>query len=273
MVADRFTPSGTILFRPHIIAGWQDLNRPQRARFVSGHFFFTLGRHCEEYRYDPNLYFAGDEISLSIRSYTLGYDLFHPHRTYIWHEYTRQGRPKHWDDHVEAHREKVGDLWHERDKVSKRRLRKMLREEDNEEDISGYGLGDARTDRDYELYAGIDFAQRRLHRETVDGKEPPCTYTDDSQWEAAFTHEYNLNIRWSAADTEQCSDTKFIYFGIEDNRGNVLYRHDASAQSDEALGKVRNRAVNFLAASKPAKLVIWPVSLSKGWLQKVVHPL
>ncbi len=76
VVADRFTPGGTILFRPHVIPNWKELKRPIPARFVSGHYFFTVGQHCEEYRYDPNLYFAGDEISLSIRSYTLGYDLF-----------------------------------------------------------------------------------------------------------------------------------------------------------------------------------------------------
>lgn len=273
MVADRFTPSGTILFRPHIIHGWQDLNKPVRARFVSGHFFFTLGRHCEEYRYDPMLYFAGDEISLSIRSFTLGYDLFHPHRTYLWHEYTRQGRPKHWDDHVADNREKVGSLWHERDKISKRRLRRMLREEDNGEDISGYDLGDVRTHRDYERYAGIDFAKRRLHKETVAGKEPPCTYLDDEQWNASFLHEYTIDLKWSSDDIAQCSDHKFVYFGIEDHQGNVLYRYDASAQSDETIGHVQRKSVTFSASTKPAKLIIWPVSISRGWLNKIVHNL
>ncbi|MCW0219432.1 MAG: UDP-N-acetylglucosamine-transferase [Prosthecobacter sp.] len=273
MVADRFTPSGTILFRPHIIQGWQDLNKPVRARFVSGHFFFTLGRHCEEYRYDPMLYFAGDEISLSIRSFTLGYDLFHPHRTYLWHEYTRQGRPKHWDDHVADNREKVGSLWHERDKVSKRRLRQMLREEDNGEDISGYGLGDVRTHQEYERYAGINFAMRRLHRETVAGKEPPCTYVDDQQWNSSFLHEHTVELKWTAADIDQCSDHKFVYFGIEDHQGNVLYRYDASAQSEETRGHIQRKSVTFSASTKPAKLIIWPVSHSRGWLNKIVHHL
>jgi hypothetical protein len=186
MVADKFTPSGTIMFRPHSIAGWQDLRRPVRARFVSGHFFFTLGRHCEDYKYDPNLYFAGDEISLSIRSYTLGYDLFHPHRCLIWHEYTRAGRVKIWDDHggrmvngkwkmqnAEAPSEDWLP-WHARDAISKRRLRKMLREEDNSEDITGYDLGTVRSHRDYEIYAGIDFARRELSPCMRRGDDPPC---------------------------------------------------------------------------------------------------
>jgi len=150
MVADRFTPSGTILFRPFHIPGWQDLSAPIPARFVSGHFFFTLGRHCEDYKYDPQLYFAGDEISLSIRSYTLGYDLFHPHRNIVWHEYTRVGRTKHWDDHKKTQTEvQIEKAWHERDLLSKRRLRKMLREEDNDEVIGDYDLGTVRSHGDY----------------------------------------------------------------------------------------------------------------------------
>lgn len=165
MVADKFTPSGTILFRPNTIPGCQDLTRPVPARFVSGHFFFTIGRHCEEYAYDPSLYFAGDEISLSIRSFTLGYDLFHPHRCVIWHEYTRQGRVKIWDD---------DSKWHEKDVVSKKRLRKLLREEGNDSDLTGFDLGTVRTHRDYEIYAGIDFANRRLSPCAISGDDPPC---------------------------------------------------------------------------------------------------
>jgi hypothetical protein len=273
MVADRFTPSGTILFRPHLIKGWQDLKTPVRARFVSGHFFFTLGRHCGDYAYDPNLYFAGDEISLSIRSFTLGYDLFHPHRVVIWHEYTRQGRIKHWDDHIVANKHLVELAWHERDRISKRRLRKMLREEDNEEDVTGYDLGMARSHRDYELYAGIDFARRRLHRDAVEGKEPPCSHANTPEWESCFVREYKLKWKWNIADLEKCEDYKFIYFGVEDNCGKVLYRYDASSESPEALLQKDRKKVRFTAATQPAKLVIWPVSHSRGWLKKVVYPL
>jgi hypothetical protein len=174
MVGREFSQSGTIPFAPHVIPGWQELKKPVRARFVSGHFFFTLGSHCEDYKYDPDIYFAGDEISLSIRSFTLGYDLFHPHRGVIWHEYTRKGRPKHWDDHTMVNKALIEKPWNERDAVSKRRLRKLLREEENDEDLQVYDLGSARSHHDYELYAGIDFKRRWLHPDTVKGLEPQC---------------------------------------------------------------------------------------------------
>jgi len=273
MVADRFTPSGTILFRPSSMPHWRDLSKPVRARFVSGHYFFTLGEHCQEYRYDPGLYFAGDEISLSIRSFTLGYDLFHPHRTLVWHEYTREGRVKHWTDHNTGNKPLVGMAWHERNTISLRRLRKMLREEDNEEDIAGFGLGDARSHQDYELYAGIDFAGRRLHREAVAGQEPPCTWTDENTWEESFTHHYQMQLKWKVDDLEECDDCQFVYIGIEDPCGNVLYRYDAPADSPEARRLTSERKVEFQAAGKPAKLVVWPVSRSRSWLKRVDYAL
>ncbi len=274
MVADRFTPSGTILFRPHHIPGWQDLDAPVRARFVSGHFFFTLGRHCEEYRYDPQLYFAGDEISLSIRSYTFGYDLFHPHRNVVWHEYTRAGRTKHWDDHTNKQDgAAIEKPWHERDVLSKRRLRKLLREEDNDEDIGLYGLGAVRSHSDYERYAGIDFGRRLLQSETVEGREPPGTYVDEAQWEAGFVHEHRLSLRWRASDMERCEDLQFVYIGVEDACGRVLHRYDASADSPEAKGEIESRELAIASTTRPSKLVVWPMSRSRGWLKRTDYPL
>jgi len=273
MVADRFTPHGTILFRPHRIPRWKNMSSPIRARFVSGHFFFTIGQHCQEYKYDPQIYFAGDEISLSIRSYTLGYDLFHPHRTVVWHEYTREGRPKHWDDHSKKNLDQIETLWHERDAISKRRLRKLLKEEDSDDDLGTFGLGSVRTHRDYELYAGIDFRGRRLHREALEGKDPPCSYIDENQWEASFKRAYALTLRWKVDAIRQCEDNQFIYFGIESKSGSVLYRYDAPPESPETQWLTDQKRVEIQASEEPAKLVVWPYSRSRGWLRRVEYPL
>lgn len=177
MVGKTFSPYGTILFYPESIPNIQSYTKPIRARFVSGHFFFTLGQHCKEYTYDPDIYFAGDEISLSIRSYTLGYDLFHPHKTIIWHEYTRKGRKKHWDDF--STKEKGQPLWYELDDYSKRKLRHLLQEENNHINLGEFGLGNVRTHSEYERYAGIQFSTRRLHPDTIKGVPPPTSNWKD----------------------------------------------------------------------------------------------
>ena len=272
MVADDFTASGTILFRPHSIPNWVQLTGPVKARFVSGHFFFTLGIHCREYRYDPNLYFAGDEISLSIRSFTLGYDLYHPHRTLIWHEYTREGRTKHWTDHdAKLVQQKRTELtWHERDVLSKRRLRHMLQEEDNGIDLGVYGLGTVRSHRDYELYAGIDFKNRRLQQEAIDGVAPPCTYVDEATWEAGFVRHHQSRVIWGDR-IPRGLDYQFWCFAIEDVAGNVIYRNDVT--EDHNLFSATERTVYFASSHKPYKAVIWPFSKTRGWMTKVEIPL
>jgi len=39
-----------------------------RARFISAHFSFSIGNFVSEIPYDPDLYFIGEEITLSIRA-------------------------------------------------------------------------------------------------------------------------------------------------------------------------------------------------------------
>lgn len=257
MVASNFTPGGTILFRPHTIPNWETLEKPIPARFVSGHFFFTLGKHCEEYKYDPNIYFAGDEISLSIRSYTLGYDLFHPHKTVIWHEYTREGRTKHWTDFNQENKNKgvVEKQWWEMDNESKRRLRHMLQEEDNNIDLGEYGLGTVRTHHDYELYAGINFKNRKLHPETIKGTNPPIN--DESDWYKKVEKTYDLDLYIPFTD-----NFKFIYIGVEDEHGNVIYRHDLYKYQE-------NLKLQVKTTETPTKWVYWVNDNNGNWINRI----
>jgi len=183
-----FKSSGTIWFNPVSITNWNMIEGPIRGRLVSGHYYFTTGAHCKEYIYDPDMYFAGDEICLSVRSYTLGYDIWHPHRCYVWHHYGRTDRAKHWTDHAENNKKegKIKKSWNERDEWSKKRIRHLLGEENNNIDLGIYGLGDKRTLADYELYSGIDFRNRRITRDAIEGREPPVIYKTEDLRELAF---------------------------------------------------------------------------------------
>ena len=261
MVASNFTPGGTILFRPHTIENWQTLDKPIPARFVSGHFFFTIGKHCEEYKYDPNIYFAGDEISLSIRSFTLGYDLFHPHKTVVWHEYTREGRTKHWTDFNTENLSTgvVEKPWWEMDNDSKRRLRHMLQEEDNNIDLGIYGLGEVRTHRDYELYAGINFKERMLHPNTIKGVNPPIN--DETEWYLKQKEVYDLEL-----EIPYTENFKFIYIGVEDENGDVIYRHDLTTYQEKLNVKIESY-------EKPRKWVYWVNDINGEWSTRLDYLL
>lgn len=262
MVASNFTNQGTILFRPHSIPNWEQLTKPIPARFVSGHFFFTIGKHCEEYKYDPNIYFAGDEISLSIRSFTLGYDLYHPHKTVVWHEYTREGRTKHWTDFDKNNLDtgKVKETWSEMDDKSKRRLRHMLQEEDNNIDLGEYGLGDVRTHHDYELYAGINFKHKALHPKTLEGETPPVL--DNSEWYMIPEQKYKISLNVPSINEQ----FKFIYIGIEDAMGKVLHRKDLTTY-------VPKLELEFSSFTNPEKCVYWVYSVDNKWTTRIDIPI
>jgi len=266
MVASNFTPGGTIMFRPHEIPNWKELDKPIPARFVSGHFFFTIGKHCEEYKYDPNIYFAGDEISLSIRSYTLGYDLFHPHKTVVWHEYTREGKKRHWDDSQD---------WKEKDDASYARFRKLFGMDPGcgpcqRKALAPYAFGTVRSLEDFERYAGLKFSTRQIHKETLDNKFPPIK--GDYESGLASNQKHCIDVyRGSLTETDYDS---FAVAFLDEN-GEDIYRKDCDKME---INSVMNLDHNdkfihiwrdFEAVERPVSWRVWPHSISKGWMERI----
>ncbi len=188
IVAKSFSANGMIQLASEQIQNWQTLLRPLHARFLSCHFYFTLGGHCEECSYDSLLYSGEQEMNMTLRSFSMGYDLFHPHRSVVWHEYERRGKPKHWDDHTEKLvRGGMTDVSSaQRTLSSQERMRQLLQREAQGTDVGPYGLGNERTIEAYEKYAGIDFRNCRFHRDTLVAKEPPNVYRDPDRWDTEF---------------------------------------------------------------------------------------
>ena len=187
----------------------------------------------------------------------MGYDLYHPHITVVWHEYTREYRTKHWTDFNKENQEKglVERPWWEMDNDSKRRLRHMLQEEDNNIDLGEYGLGDVRTHRDYELYAGINFKNRRLHPMTLRGVNPPIN--DNSDWDKIEEVNYSYTI-----DIPETKDFKFIYIAVEDDKGSVLFRKDLTEYTPKL-------DLNFKCYEKPHKWIYWVMNKNDIWVDRI----
>ncbi len=147
---DRFIPEGAVFFRPSSIDDWQDRDKPMGSRFYSAHFCFVDGKFAEEVPHDPDYFFHGEEISIAARAYTHGYDLFHPHRVIAWHEYTRKGRTKIWDDHTTPNKNdgKIALDWVERNNMCHRRNRILFGmdgEDPSQIDFGKFGFGTERT--------------------------------------------------------------------------------------------------------------------------------
>lgn len=259
---DRFIPEGAIFFLPASFDSFNDKDRPVRGRFYSAHFAFTIGEFCKEVPHDPNYYFHGEEISIAVRAYTHGYDIFHPHKVVCWHEYTRKGRSKQWDD---------DPVWPQRNNDCHLRNRKLFEMDGltNDIDFGPFGFGKKRTVEDYEKYAGISFKKRAVQRYTLDHKEPANpTFESNEEYQASFLNIFKHCIDIGYTQVPE-TDYDFWCVAFKDENDNDIFRKDAD---ESEIARMKNDPDNyckvwreFSTEVKPKKWVVWPHSKSKGW--------
>jgi hypothetical protein len=286
---DRFIPEGAVFFLPASIDNWKELDAPIPSRFYSAHFCFTTGQFCKEVPHDPEYYFHGEEISIAVRAFTHGYDLFHPHRIIAWHEYTRKGRTKHWDDHTGETKNKIPDNkdWGQRNSDCHKRNRVLFSMDGESYDTiewGKYGFGKKRTLRDYEKYAGLHFGKRAVQQETIDRLNPPTPYWNyktDVDWENSFLRIFKHCIDLPI-NKFQLDDYDFWCVAFEKKNGTVLFRQDAQpTEVRQLLTDAKNpngdRYIKlwrtFNASEKPDCWVVWPHSISKGWGERITGNL
>ena len=261
MKFDRFTPEGVIFFLPY----WLDdkPTEPIPARFYSAHFCFTTGEFAKEVQHDPEMYFHGEEISIAVRAFTSGYDLFHPNEIIAWHEYTRQGRTKHWDDHVD---------WNKTNLASHERMRKLLGIdgecspcEARRLFANGYGLGKERTLNEYEEYAGVRFNDRAVRTSTLQN-EVPTLGVKDEEYHLKFKHCIDVH-----SSNFKENDYTFAAAILLDKDNKELYRKDQMGFNHMITSKPNEWLNIWVEANidKPAKWVIWAYSESKGWAERI----
>jgi len=262
---DRFIPEGAVFFLPATIPGWKDMTEPIPGRFYSAHFAFSLGSFVKEVPHDPEYYFHGEEISIAVRAFTHGYDLFHPHKIIAWHEYTRKGRTKQWDD---------DKTWGDRNTNSHLRNRKLFEMDGLEKDIDFgiYDFGTERTLEDYERYAGVNFKKRSVQEYTKKNNfapNPPLYGEEyESSWTRSFKHCINLH---RSSVTEK--DYSFWAVIFEDEDGTPIHREDLNKQQIDTYLNSSKDTFNiwkeFETVRQPQKWIVWPHSESKGWLEKI----
>lgn len=123
----------------------QDRSHPAASQFLGAGQIFTVGKFCTEVEYDPDLYFGGEEISLSARAYTHGYDFYCPNEDLVWHLYKHSMR-QHGADHQQT--QQSGAL---------ARLRALF--SGDHASLGKYGLGDVRSLAEFERHADINFRE------------------------------------------------------------------------------------------------------------------
>lgn len=295
---DRFIPEGAVFFLPATIDDWQNKDKPVPGRFYSAHFGFADGSFAEEVQHDPEYFFHGEEIEIAVRAFTHGYDIFHPHRVVIYHEYTRKGRVKIWDDHTTGQKNKgrVSLDWVERNNLCHKRNRikfGMDGEDPKQIDFGKYAFGTVKTVRQYEEYAGISFQYRGVQQITLNRSPnyhyPPnnLPYTTEEEWKNTFvgSHDLRIVVHKNELKLEEFFpngepvELEFAYLGAHDSEGKEIHRKDLSEA--ELKAHLQNEWCDqrfiFFSDRIPVTYTLWLVAKDKtkgngGWLTKVDKP-
>lgn len=261
-----FSEDRLLMSMPWYIQDYKDRKHVIRARTISGHFYFTAGKFIEEVPYDPDIYFGGytEETSLSVRAFTKGYDFFSPYRMIMWHEYTRNYRVKHWEDHgVKSETKKTSG---ERDVLARNKTRQLFGTEDYGLDLGIYGLGNERTLHDYEVYGGFDFKKCLIQDYTLKVKEPP----NPINWEDQFTtNKFDIACEWDVDffKKHNFKKPKFLTLGIQTKSGVELHRKDFTIENEPQYVNLQSNrySTTINSMDKPDKIVMYLFDEERQW--------
>ena len=178
MAAHRFDDYNILL--PRALSRYQmpdqQPEKPLPSAFIAGGFLFGPGSIIENVPYDPDLYFCGEEISMAVRLWTHGYNIYCPNRLLLFHLYRMADgdgntSATHWSDHED---------WFQLNRRSMVRVHTLLKSihtapetlSPSQKDIASliyYGLGEERTLSDYQSWAGIDFSMQKIEPKAIEG--------------------------------------------------------------------------------------------------------
>ena len=260
-----FYPHGTIFIRPGLLTGWKDMTMPPFSRFLSGHFCFARTEWAKEIKHDPDIYFSGEEINLTVRSYTHGYDMFHPHKVVVWHSTMREERSGilKWDDDS-----KKGIDWWKKQEIARAKIRQLFRVENNGFDLTGYDLGNVKTLNEYEAYAGVNFKTKSVQKYTLDNYYPFTPV--DSPWSKSFYHLVTVNRNELPAN-----DYKSILIAFDNEDGIGIYSKSIEGyqlqQFLENKGPIHFEEYFPYFDKEPKRMVAWGYSATRGWAERAEY--
>ena len=131
--------------------------------FIAAGFIFVDGSFVKDVPFDPTLdyVFVGEEILLSARAYTSGYDTYGPSENICYHYYTRSDDPKIWTDKFYN------------DEEAHSRIMATMKLSSGPQDASRYGLGTLRTLEDFYEFAGVDLENKKIIKNFCVGEIDP----------------------------------------------------------------------------------------------------
>ena len=130
--------------------------------FIACGFIFTEGQFLKDVPFDPHLdyIFVGEEIILSARTWTSGYDIYTPSENLVFHLYTRKDDNKIWTDKTYT------------DIDAMKKLKSMLNLDNTveipehlKESMKYYNLGTERSLEDFYNFGGINIQNKTVSKD------------------------------------------------------------------------------------------------------------
>ena len=274
MAIQTFTAEGLPQLKPvdmperhcHTASHHTSRSQPMRARFLAAGFLFTLGSFVEEVGYDPELYFFGEEIAMTLRAFTHGYDLFHPNEVLVWHDYVRSYAKRHWDDHTEE-KQPARD-YSTLDIPSREKIKRLL----SNQSVGSYGLGPVRTLADYEAFAGLSFRERKVQDYTRRLFEPPNPPPDPDWISKIYNWIVRILIDPHQLPAAAFAQPAFWYVTLHDEEGREIFRRDFPGSEFATVTGIEPKIAlicEFESGILPISWTVWPVNTSSQWLSKI----
>lgn len=144
-------------------------------------------------------------------------------------------------------------------------------------DFTGYDLGTERTIEDYEEYSGVRMRTRSVQQHTLDLLHSPNPIKKtDKNYEKSFLpiFKHCIDIGYNQVPLE---DYDFWCVAFKDVEGQDIYREDASEDEIKSMKNDPDGYCKvwrtFPSKNKPHSWLVWPHSISKGWLEPIVGKL
>jgi Glycosyltransferase (GlcNAc) len=161
----------------------EKLDVPGFAPFTAAGYFVAHSQFLQEVPFDPFLpwIFMGEEIIMSSRLWTAGYDIFSPNEAVVGHIYVRRHKPKFWES---VHRAFTNGIHNPLQMLVLERVkyqllypeaaRDMLRVKSILTAVEQYSMGTARPLEDYLKMVGMNMTTKEI-RSTgwCEGGYPP----------------------------------------------------------------------------------------------------
>lgn len=226
VVFNKFTEQGLPTLTAKVLTSLQ----PIRSSFLAGGFIFTRGEFVTEVGNDKNIFFEGEEICLSLRACSWGYDVFHHPDIFFWHNYHRKDQPRIWKDHHYAavQRGEVTHTWSAREQRSNRYVLALLGlRATYPEACQPKTLGPYRSLLDFQYQSGLCFQYASCYPQCL----PPsfCNYfpppVDKQTWLCAHqkNHQQSVSLKALLQYNTRCEYPDKLEIHVYDKQQRRLF--------------------------------------------------